>query len=619
MCGIAGFIDFTGRSSLPDLVGMKESLAHRGPDSSGTYFDQRGGVSIGLSHCRLSIIDLSDNAAQPMSYENLTMVYNGEVYNFQEIREDLVKKGYVFFSNSDSEVVLKAFHCYGVECVDRFIGMFAVVIYDRDSEKIYFIKDRAGVKPLNIYRNRGVILFGSDSRVFKHHPAFKKQISNTSLLQYLHFGYVPSPYSIFENVEKIDPGSILILDMASRSEKKIVYWDVYDVYEKPRLAISKTEALSMMDQLISKSVKYRTIADVPIGVLLSGGFDSSLVTYYLQAHAEKPVKTFTVGFKEKKYDESQHAKQIADFLGTDHYELVVGINEFIEVIPKIANILDEPLNDSSIIPTYYVCKFASESVKVAVSADGGEETFAGYEDYINKYHRNRFLGHVLQSMPQCAFNLFGKMNNRPRVRLLHDLASRELVYDINDFDRQIQILADTRFEHRRTPFESYVNIRNDCHEQRLLARDYKTRLLNDFLVKTDRASMYSSLELREPFLDHHLLEFMAQMPIDLKCSANEPKGLMKELAYSKIPRKILDRPKMGFTIPLEKWFHDELKSFILDLLLSDNVKKSPYFNYKKIQSLLHSFFQLGHAPQNYKNYKLLSGIIIFQLWYNQNF
>ena len=220
MCGIAGFIDFSGKSSLADLVRMKDSLAHRGPDSSGTYFDERNGFAIGLSHCRLSIIDLSDNAAQPMAYQNLIMVYNGEVYNFQEIRDDLVKEGYDFFSNSDSEVVLKAFHCYGVECVDKFVGMFAFVIYDRDSEKIYFIKDRAGVKPLNIYKSKELILFGSDSRVFQHHPAFEKKISKNSLLQYLHFGYVPSPYSIFKNVEKIEPGTILILDIASRRGKK---------------------------------------------------------------------------------------------------------------------------------------------------------------------------------------------------------------------------------------------------------------------------------------------------------------------------------------------------------------------------------------------------------------
>ena len=303
---------------------MKESLAHRGPDSSGTYFDEIAGGSIGLAHCRLSIIDLSDNASQPMSYQNLTMVFNGEVYNFQEIRADLEEKGYEFSSNSDSEVVLKAFHCYGVESVDKFIGMFALAIYDRGSGKIYFVKDRAGVKPLNIYRSEGLILFGSDSRVFRHHPAFKEIISNTSLLQYLHFGFVPSPYSIYENVEKIDPGSILVVDIASRREEKIVYWDVYDVYKGPTLEISRAESLDLMDQLVNRSVKYRTIADVPIGVLLSGGFDSSLVSYYLQANSDKPVRTFTVGFEEYEYDESAHAKKIAEYLGTDHREIRVG-------------------------------------------------------------------------------------------------------------------------------------------------------------------------------------------------------------------------------------------------------------------------------------------------------
>ena len=619
MCGIAGFVDFSGKSSLPDLIRMKESLAHRGPDSSGTYFDEKGGVSIGLSHCRLSIIDLSDNASQPMSYRNLTMVFNGEVYNFQEIRGDLEKKGYEFFSNSDSEVVLKAFHCYGVDCVDKFIGMFAVAIYDRDSGKIYFIKDRAGVKPLNIYRGKGLILFGSDSRVFKHHPAFEKKISNTSLLQYLHFGYVPSPYSIYENVEKSEPGSVLIFDIDSRKEKNIVYWDVYDIYEKPQLEISKAESLTLMDQLINKSVKYRTIADVPIGVLLSGGFDSSLVSHYLQSNSEKPVRTFTVGFEEHEYDESRHAKKIANYLGTDHHEIRIGVNAFIEAIPKVADILDEPLNDFSIIPTYLVCKFASESVKVAVSADGGEETFAGYENYVNKYNRNRHLSTALRLMPNSMFGILKRAKNRPRVRLLHNLASKEFTYDAKDFDKELRLLADTRFDYRPTPFESFVNIRNDCYEQQLLARDYKTRLLNDFLVKIDRASMYNGLELREPFLDHQLLDFMARLPIELKCYGNEPKGLMKELAYSKIPKELLDRPKMGFTIPLEKWFHVELKGFVLDILSASAIKQSPCFNYPSIQSLLNGYFQEGCTSKNYANYKLISGILIFQLWYNQNF
>lgn len=604
---------------MPDLVRMKKSLAHRGPDSSGTYLDERGGASIGLSHCRLSIIDLSGNAAQPMSYQNLTMVYNGEVYNFQEIRENLVKKGYDFFSNSDSEVVLKAFHCYGIECVDKFIGMFAFVIYDRGSGKIYFIKDRAGVKPLNIYKSKKLILFGSDSRVFQHHPAFEKKISNTSLLQYLHFGYVPSPYSIFKNVEKIEPGTILILDIASGREKKIVYWDVYDVYEKPRLVISKADALSRMDQLISQSVKYRTIADVPIGVFLSGGFDSSLVAYYLQANSDKPIKTFTVGFKEAEYDESRYAKKIADYLGTDHHELIIGTNEFIESVQKVADILDEPLNDFSVIPANHISKFVSEFVKVAVSADGGEETFAGYGNYIDQYDRNRFISNALRLVPQFVFSFFQKMKNRPRVRLLHDLASKKLIFDEKDFENEIRFLAHTRFDDRPTPFESFINIQNDCYEQRLLARDYKTRLLNDFLVKIDRASMFNSLELREPFLDHSLLDFMARLPIELKCYGNVPKGLMKELAYSKIPRKFLDRPKMGFTIPLEKWFHVELKDFIIDLLSSDRIRQNPFFDFQRIQSLLDNFFRLGYSAQNYKNYKLLCGIIIFQLWYNRNF
>jgi asparagine synthase (glutamine-hydrolysing) len=619
MCGIAGFVDFSGNSSLSDLVRMKESLAHRGPDASGTYFDERGGVSIGLSHCRLSIIDLSDNAAQPMSFQHLTMVYNGEVYNFQEIKKELVKKGYEFFSHSDSEVVLKAFHHYGVDCVKKFIGMFAVVIYDRASERLYFIKDRAGVKPLNIYRTKDLILFGSDSRVFQHHPGFEKKISNTSLLQYLHFGYVPSPYSIFENVKKIEPGSVYSLDIVARRERKTVYWDVYDIYEKPELKISEDDAIERMDQLINQSVKYRTIADVPIGVLLSGGFDSSLVTYYLQENAETPVKTFTVGFKETGYDESQHAKKIADYLGTDHHELMVGTDEFIETVPKLANILDEPLNDASVIPSHLISKFASAYVKVAVSADGGEETFAGYENYINKYDRNRVASAALRCMPNFIFGYFTRMNNRARVRLLHELASKELIYEQKDFEREIILLASSRFDNRLTPFQSFVNIHNDCYEQRLLARDYKTRLLNDFLVKIDRASMFNSLELREPFLDHHLLDFMAQLPIELKCYGNEPKGLMKRLAYSKIPEGLLNRPKMGFTIPLEKWFHGELKNFVTEVLSPENIKQNPYFDSGSIQSLLSSFFRSGHSPSNYKNYKLLSGVIIFQLWYNQNF
>jgi asparagine synthase (glutamine-hydrolysing) len=387
MCRIAGFWDFNykGDYDLDSvLTEMRDSLKHGGPDDAGSYIEKN--LGLGLANRRLSILDLSPLGHQPMidDKNEIVVVFNGEIYNFQEIKKELENFGYKFKSNSDTEVVIYAYKQWGLDCLSKFRGMFAIAIWDRRSEKLILIRDRIGVKPLYYYFKDGLFMFASETKAFLKHPQFKKEISKEGLFLFFRYGYIFYPYSIWQNVYKLEPGSYLIINK-NKNIKKEKYWDLEKVYEKyfeiKDKNFSENELIENLERILIESFKLRLVSDVPVGVFLSGGIDSSTVTALLQKNISQKLKTFTIGFYEAKYDESQWAKKIAEHLGTDHIEIFCSINEALDIIPKLPEIYDEPFGDSSAIPTHLVSKIAREKVKVILSGDGGDEFFGGYDKY----------------------------------------------------------------------------------------------------------------------------------------------------------------------------------------------------------------------------------------------
>ena len=404
MCGITGFIDYNKRTKDDVIIRMTNSLHHRGPDDNGTFFDQKDNYNIGLGQTRLSILDLSPNGRQPMFFRKWIIIFNGEIYNFKEIGKQLIGAGYELISGSDTEVILKAFDYWGIEAVHKFIGMFAFVIYHQEKETIHIFRDRAGVKPLFYYYNNGLLLFGSELKSFHQHPNFEKRINQDNLALFLQYNYVPTPYSIFDNTHKLDPGSYIKIELKKQTFEIHKYWSIESVYNQPKLNISYSEAKEELEQLLINAFSYRMVSDVPVGMFLSGGYDSSAVAAILQANSKDRLKTFTIGYEENEFDESRYAKMVANHIGSEHYLKIIRPNDVGAVLQKLPFIYDEPFADNSVVPTILVSQFAREHVKVALSGDAGDEIFAGY----NKYDRSislTNLPNVVQSFLSGTMNL----------------------------------------------------------------------------------------------------------------------------------------------------------------------------------------------------------------------
>ena len=387
MCGIAGFVDFTGLSSEFILEEITNTLIHRGPDGSGNKFFQQKDFQLGLGHRRLSIIDLTDAGTQPMNFNHLWITFNGEIYNFNEIKTELISLNTKFSSISDTEVILHAYSQWGIECVNKFIGMFAFVIYNSNTEEIICVRDRAGVKPFFYYWQDGLFLFSSELKAFHKHPKFKKEINLNAVAAFMQFGNVPTPYCIFNNCYKLSPGHFLKFNFKQKTIEVKKYWNVYDAYNKPKLEISFTEAKLETENILKSAFDYRMVSDVPVGVFLSGGYDSACVTALLQKNRQEKLKSFTISVPDIGLNEAPYAKEVAKHLGTDHFEFECTQKEALVLIDDLPFFYDEPFGDSSAIPTTLVCKMASKDVTVVLSADGGDEIFAGYNryDYLMKY------------------------------------------------------------------------------------------------------------------------------------------------------------------------------------------------------------------------------------------
>ncbi|WP_151950595.1 asparagine synthase (glutamine-hydrolyzing) [Aliarcobacter butzleri] len=627
MCGIAGFCDFSKKLSKNDLELMTDVLHHRGPDDSGYSLFEDDKYSIGLGHRRLSILDLSTHGHQPMHFENIEIVFNGEVYNFNEIKDELLKYGYTFFSDSDTEVILKAYHKWGIKAIDKFNGMFAIVIYDKELNKLIFIRDRAGVKPIYFYWNNGVFLFSSELKSFHKTNIFIKELNKDSVALYFQYGYIPQPHTIFENTYKLESGYYLTLDLNTKELHKTKYWDVIDCYNKEKVNVSEEEAIKETEELLKSACEYRMISDVPVGVFLSGGYDSSLVASLLQKDRTEKIRTFTIGFHENKFNEAPFAKKIADYLGTNHTEYYCTAKDAIDILPLLPEIYDEPFSDNSSIPTILVSKIARKDVTVSLSADGGDELFGGYDKYIQVEKLNSYIskipfksaiGKLMTSIDPSKIPFTKNINkfDHRYSKISQSINSKnpiEIMSLITNLFTPIEVknLLSIDFVNQTTSFDDIKFLRKDLTIiDKMLAIDYKTFQLDDILTKVDRATMSVSLEGREPLLDYRLIEYVSRLNSNLKIKNGNKKYLLKEITHKYIPKEMMDRPKMGFSTPIIGWFQKELKDYLVDYFNEDFLKEQKIFNIKVVQNLRDDYLA-GKIDNIHKIWAL----IVFQLWY----
>ena len=631
MCGIAGFVDFKAQSSEVLLRKMTERLHHRGPDDGGIFFTERNGVQIGLGHRRLSILDLSSHGHQPMAFEGVQIVYNGEVYNFKEIREDLEREGYRFDSASDTEVILKSYHRWGLDALKRFNGMFAIAIFDSGKNRCYLIRDRSGIKPLYWYQKEGTLLFASELKSFHIWPGFDKRIDLDAVGLFLQYQYIPEPRSIFRYVKKLRAGHYCEIDLKNEKVYEHRYWDVIDHYNRPTLDLSESEAMKETERLLKSAFEYRMVSDVPVGIFLSGGYDSSIVTALLQQDRTEKLKTFTIGFYEKGYDESPHAKRVAEYLGCDHTEYYCTQKEALEILPLLPEIYDEPFADSSAIPTILVSRLAREQVTVSLSADGGDELFAGYDIYPQSIRYFQTLSKIPKPMRPSILALMEWIEPRsiPWLRHTYNFETRyakvmEMLASETPLEslRQRRIhMTETeidkimRYTYKRpgTNFDLSKTLRRDLDDLgRMLAIDYKSYMLDDILTKVDRATMSVSLEGREPLLDYRLIEFAARLPSHFKYREGRKKYLLREIAHKYLPREMMERPKMGFGVPIFEWFRDELKYYFLHYLDRERLEREGIFETDKVIELRDRYLR-GEAV----NVEKLWSFLIFEMWYER--
>jgi asparagine synthase (glutamine-hydrolysing) len=630
MCGITGFISKKD-VSISLLEEMNDTIAYRGPDSSGLFFENYNDNSkIGLAHRRLSIIDLSPLGHQPMVFDDVVIIFNGEIYNFKEIRKDLEMIGFDFKSTSDTEVILKAYLAYGIDFIHRLNGMFSIALFDKRTKDFYLIRDRLGVKPLYYSFNDNDIVFGSELKPLMIFPGFKKEIDLHALSLFLYHGYIVAPHTIFKNVYKLKPGTYLHFN--NNKVDHVVYWSVEEKFRtKKIIEKSEEEWIDDLESLLMDSVKDRMVSDVPIGAFLSGGIDSSLITALMQKNAQKPVKTFTIGFNEREYNEATYAKDVATHLKTDHHELYLPIQKAEELIPKIPHYYDEPFADSSQLPTMLLSEMTRQHVTVALSGDGGDELFCGYGRYDDVLRLSR-----LEVFAKIAGNIpFFKTAVKNMTRNSKYTQFFELTNDHNvinsaylNYLHHWPLIKNHTHKFDKN-YEDVMFLSNNIQEKHML-QDMVTYLPDDILTKVDRASMAYSLEARAPMIDdHRVLEFSFSMPHDMKFKNGDKKYILKKLLSRHIPSHLIDRPKMGFGVPIYDWLKTDLKNLVDRYLRDDYIKKQDIFKVEEIQKIRNQFFNCESSfleKKIFKNYKLYKDgmidriiwhLLVFQMWHEQ--
>lgn len=633
MCGITGFIDFKCKSNKGILSQMTDTLSHRGPSDAGVVLVENEMYQVGLGHRRLSIIDLSILGHQPFydDTNSAAIIFNGEIYNYKAIKEQLIAAGVNFRSNSDTEVVLKSFQLWGKEAIKQFIGMFAFAIYDFKKHKIFIYRDRAGVKPVYYYQKDGLFMFSSELKAFHKHPQFSKSINRDAFAMYMQYGYVPTPHAIFEHTYKLKPGHLLEIDLVKQFVEEEEYWNVLEAYNKPKLNISEQEAEEETENLLKSAFEYRMVADVPVGVFLSGGYDSSIVAAMLQSNRTEKIKTFTIGFHEKGFNEAEYAKVVANHLGTDHTEYYCTQKDALDIIPKLPVIFDEPFGDSSAIPTTLVSKLAREQVTVSLSADAGDEIFGGYNKYMDalKYYRlfskfprrmNTYISQMMDFFPAKKIPLTSKVYNfESRYEKMKVLLGAKSVVNTMQYisqqltKKEIDSFVKGGINEPHIYFDDFnaINRFND-DINKMLVIDYKTYMIDDILVKVDRATMSVSLEGREPLLDHRIVEFVAQLPSSLKIKDGNKKYLLKKITHKYLPKSIMDRPKMGFGVPIVQWFNKELREYFNEYLNPERLKRHGMYDSEEVGRWLKDYTSGKNVDVT-----RLWFILMFEMWYDE--
>lgn len=637
MCGITGYWMRRGDPAawLDDLGESVASLRLRGPDDSGVWV--RPGGRVALGHTRLAILDLSPMGHQPMRSADgaLTMVFNGEVYNFAAIRAELESLGHRFRSTGDSEVVLASIQEWGMKAVDRFIGMFALAIWNERERRMTLLRDRMGVKPLHYAWNGNTFWFGSELKALRAFETWPAEIDRDALAEYLQFGYISAPRSIYKGVSKLLPGHWLELGEVGEPALHR-YWAPDAAAQE--LQGSEEELARQLEHLMTEAFRYRMVSDVPVGVFLSGGIDSSAVAGLLARRGEGEVHTFTIGFDDPRFNEAGHARRVAAHLGTRHTEKIVTAADMAQVLPQWADIFDEPFGDSSGVPTYLVAKMAREHVKVALSADGGDEIFNGYAHYGVVAERERAMArwpHAARATLSRSLGVLGAGSLRTAAGLmpmpmgLRHATRRNVVERLEklrvmlpDLDRKlIYDLAMSSW----TPWDirqllgganaprSTIAGWGEHFADRMAQRDMRHFLPDDILVKVDRTTMAAGLEGREPFLDYRLVEFALRLPMALRRGSLGPKHLLRRVLYRMVPRELVDRPKQGFGVPLAGWLRGELSHLVHEYLSPQRVRDAGLFDPDMVGRAVRNFRDGGPGNDRLDMQKLWY-LIAFEVW-----
>ena len=623
MCGICGFI--SKRSiTLDQLKAMNDTMYHRGPNDSGEeIFEAKEGYCVGMAQRRLSILDLSMLGHQPMhsANERLVISYNGEIYNFLELREEL--KDYPFKSHCDTEVILAAYLKWGISCIDRFQGMFAISLYDRETNELYLVRDRIGKKPLYYWQKEDGLVYASELKPIMAHPDFPKQIRKDVIKRYMFQQCINEPDSIFENVYKVEPGGIVRFSVQTGKADKWKYWDIAEVYRRKKAEPvgSYEEAKEELKNILRDSVKKRMIADVPLGTFLSGGYDSSLVTALAQEASSEPVKTYSIGFNEEKYNEAKYAKEVANYLGTKHTETYIDEKTMFDLVESIPKYYDEPFADSSQIPSMLVSDLASRDVTVVLSGDGGDEFFCGYNIYdsVAKAQKLDALGQLTYGV--CNLPPFKQMKLMEKLPFAvqvvagnHEKATKTQIGG-SSYIRAIDKMLPESGVPFKYPIEQKYGEKN-WQERRMLL-DEETYLPGDILCKVDRASMKYSIESRCPILDVNVMEYSYRLPHSYKYANGVKKRILKDITYDYIPKELLDRPKVGFGVPLDKWMRGPLKERLVDMCSVEYLKKQGIFDAEYVNRFIHEYLRTGDkGPATGSNFsKTAWSFFAFQLWY----
>lgn len=628
MCGIYGYLSPTGTIDPTILRRMGHPLKHRGPDDEGeVILDSE--LSVGLGHKRLSIIDLSPAGKQPMANEDETIwiTFNGEIYNFREIRKELEGKGHKFRSHSDTEVIVHLYEELGTKCLERLNGMFAFALWDAKQKSLFLARDRTGKKPLHYCVHRGHFLFASEIKALLQHPLVSREIDFKSLNKYLAYEYVPAPNSIFKAIKKLEPGYCLLFRGGAAVTSQ--YWDI-PMEDYPISDRTEAQYIDELKELLERAVTARLeAADVPVGLFVSGGLDSGVVAA-IARKAKETLECFSIGFEEASFDESRYAQQVARSLGIKHHLKVFRAQEMLHMVERLPEILDEPLADPSILPLYLLSQFAAEHMKVVLSGDGGDELFAGYQTY--QAHKlvtfyDALPGFVKESVKAFAF----------RLPVSHKYLS--LDFKIKQFLKGVGVSSEVRFFLWRGAFsnaerhallrpEVRLELQNEnAYEEiyryvrksgltkeleRILYLSMKLYLQDNNLVTVDRASMANGLEVRSPLLDRDVVDFVCRLPMEYKLNGLKTKYILKKVAEELLPRNVVYRKKKGFGVPLAKWLTGELREFMLDYLSQERIERQGIFHYPCVSQLINE-----QLTMKKDNRELLWTLLVFQTWYER--